>query len=166
MPEPCKVTEDGDSALVIDRQFDAPRPDVWRANIEPDQLVQWLLGPPGWDMTLCEVEARAGGTYHWRWRNTQSGEEFGFSGIYSEVDPGRRLADTQTFHQGTSDAAMGPPTKNIVTFEDTEGGGTLVRTRIEYADAATRKMVLDHGMVDRMEMSYARLDALLANGRA
>ena len=51
-----------DTELVITRIFDAPRPMVYRAFVDPDQLAQWF-GPIGWHVPRdsIEIEARAGG---------------------------------------------------------------------------------------------------------
>lgn len=168
MPDPSEVTLDGDCAVVVTRVFEAPRPLVWRAFTEPAILTRWLLGPPGWEMHVCEVEVKVGGVYRWRWRNTDLGQEFGFTGTYSAVEQGVRLEDQQTFDQGTHGVAMGDPTTNIVVFEDVTDAArpgtrpaTRVITRIEYPDAATRTMVMSQGMSDGMEMSYTGLDRLL-----
>lgn len=151
---------EGADRLVVTRVFAAARPVIWCAFTDPDVLQRWLLGPPGWDMHTCQMDLRDGGSYLWRWRNPATDEVFGFSGTYSYVRPGARTEDTQTFHQGKADTPMGAPTRNVVVFEDAEGG-TRVTTRISYADRATRDMVLAHGMTDGMELSYTRLDALL-----
>ncbi|GAB5446461.1 SRPBCC domain-containing protein [Gymnodinialimonas sp.] len=164
MPDPSDVTLDGDCAVIVTRSFDAPRALVWRAFTEPAILQRWLLGPPGWEMHVCEVEVKVGGSYRWRWRNAELGQEFGFTGTYTAVEIGARLEDRQTFDQGTHGVAMGEPTTNIVVFEDVpdaSGPATRVVTRIEYPDAATRTMVMSQGMSDGMEMSYAGLDKVL-----
>jgi uncharacterized protein YndB with AHSA1/START domain len=151
---------EGADRLVVTRAFAAARPVVWRAFTNPDVLKDWLLGPPGWDMHICEIDLRDGGTYLWRWRNPATDEVFGLRGTYSYVRPGARTEDNQTFHQGEDDTPMGAPTRNVLVFADIDGG-TRVTTRITYANRATRDMVVSHGIRDGMEMSYTRLDALL-----
>ncbi|MEJ6388925.1 SRPBCC domain-containing protein [Gymnodinialimonas ulvae] len=151
---------EGADRLVITRQFAAARAVVWRAFTDPDVLRDWLLGPPGWDMQMCRIDLRENGSYVWRWRDPVTGAVLGFRGTYSYVRAGARTEDTQTFHQGARDAVLGAPTRNVVVFDDIDGG-TRVTTRISYADRATRDMVLDNGLTDGMELSYTRLDALL-----
>ncbi|GAA2716838.1 MULTISPECIES: SRPBCC family protein [Actinoplanes] len=50
------------SELVITRIFDAPRPMVYRAFTDPDQLAAWF-GPVGWSVPrdTVDVDARVGG---------------------------------------------------------------------------------------------------------
>jgi uncharacterized protein YndB with AHSA1/START domain len=159
MPAPATVRLDGDRSVIVTRRFAAPRALVWRAFTEPALLTRWLLGPPGWEMHVCEVDARTGGSYRWRWRNATTEEEFGFAGTYSKVVDKSHLADTQSFDAGTTRATMGTAS-NTADFTD-DGSATRVVTRITYPDAATLKAALATGMTDGMEMSYARLDQLI-----
>ena len=48
--------------LVITRIFDAPRPMVYRAFVDPDQLAAWF-GPVGWSVPRdsVSVETKPGG---------------------------------------------------------------------------------------------------------
>ena len=160
MPTPATVVIDGDTTVVVTRDFDAPRAHVWRAHTEPALLQRWLLGPPGWEMHVCEVDFRVGGSYRWRWRNLDSGIAFGFDGEILAFDPPVRMEERQTFIPGTVGGEMGT-CDNLLTLTETEGGTRLV-TRIRYADRATMEAALATGMTDGMEMSYALLDGLLA----
>ena len=50
------ITTPSDREVVMARTFDAPRTLVWDAYTRPEHLRQWLLGPEGWTMPVCEVE--------------------------------------------------------------------------------------------------------------
>jgi len=171
MPDPALVQLDGDQSVIVERSFTAPRTSVWAAFTNPEVLGQWLLGPPGWDMLECSIDLCVGGGYRWRWRHGDTGEEFGFTGTYSEVQIGARLVDTQSFDQGTHALPLahalplGGAMQNSVVFED-DGNGTRVVTCIRYPDVATRDMVMGQGMATGMETSYARLDHVLATSGA
>lgn len=160
MPEICTVTQDGDRAAIVTRDFAAPRPLIWRAFTDPAILARWLLGPPGWEMHMCEVDVTVGGSYRWRWRNADLKAEFGFAGTYTEVVASERLADSQVITQGANGTPMGDPTVNFVEFMDTKGG-TRVTSRIVYPSAAAAQAVLSQGMAEGMELSYQSLDHLL-----
>jgi uncharacterized protein YndB with AHSA1/START domain len=54
----------------------------------------------------------------------------------------------------------GSGTTNEMTLTPRDGG-TLLSLVITYPSAQVRDMVLETGMVDGMETSYARLDAML-----
>src|SRR5262245_23665510 len=80
-----KVETPNDTDVVMTRSFDAPRDLVYDAWTRPEIVKRWLLGPPGWSMPVCEIDARVGGKYRHVWRNDASGEQFGSSGSYLEV---------------------------------------------------------------------------------
>lgn len=51
----------------ITRLVEGPIDLVWRAHVEPDLIRRWLLGPAGWRMSVCRVEAWVGGTFEHEW---------------------------------------------------------------------------------------------------
>jgi uncharacterized protein YndB with AHSA1/START domain len=58
-----KLTTRGDREIVITRAFDAPRKLVFDAFTKPELVKQWLLGPDGWSMPVCEIDLKVGGKY-------------------------------------------------------------------------------------------------------
>src|SRR6266540_1929931 len=80
-----KLTTPRDRDLVMTRVFDAARQLVYDAHTRPDLVRQWLLGPPGWAMPVCEMDVRGGGEYRWVWRHDTNGAEMGMGGVYREV---------------------------------------------------------------------------------
>jgi len=133
---------------------EGPRELVWRAHTEPDLLQQWLLGPDGWRMTVCEVDPVVDGRYRHAWEPVDGtpGQPFGFDGENLVIDAPRRSVTTE--HMTGTDY---PSTTNDLQLYE-EGGVTLLTLLIEYPDAATRDIVLATGMVDGMETSYERLE--------
>lgn len=168
---PALLNKDADRSVGITRTFNAPRHVIWQAFTDTEVLAHWLLGPPGWTMMLCEISLKSGGGYRWRWRNAATGEEFGFRGVYSVVEPGQRLIDKQVFDQAdhvlsaTAPSAPIVPTKNTVIFRD-DGAGCSVATTVRYPDAATRDAVVVQGLCNGMEVSYRRLDRMLMRAAA
>ncbi|MDN3312007.1 SRPBCC family protein [Microbacterium oryzae] len=147
-----------DQHVRITRVIQGPREMVWRAHFEPELMQKWLLGPDGWAMPVCETSTEVGGTYRYEWEPSAGveGERFGFEGEVLHVEPGRRAVTTERMI-GMAD---GPTTINDLSLYE-EDGLTLLTQLIEYPDAATRDMILETGMVDGMEASYARMEALV-----
>lgn len=145
-----------DTHVRISRLIDGPRDLVWQAHNDPDLMSRWLLGPDGWRVTECVVGAKVGDTHRMRWEPEAGveGEGFGFEGEVLLLDPPFRAVQTERMI-GTP----GPSNVNDLTLVE-EDGATLVTIVIEYPDVATRDMILATGMIDGMETSYARLDAL------
>jgi uncharacterized protein YndB with AHSA1/START domain len=154
------VTLRSDREVKVTRSFRAPRALVYRTYTEPALVQRWLLGPPGWSMPVCEMDVRAGGAYRWRWRNDEDGSEFGFTGVFREVDPGSRLVHTEAYDPGTTGASH--PDEALVTVSFTEDGGiTTVTSLIDFGSKEARDAAVATGMTNGMEMGYQRLDRLL-----
>lgn len=143
-----------DQHVRITRLIEGPRELVWRAHHEPELLSQWLLGPDGWRMTVCEVDTTVGGSYRYAWEPVggTEGQPFGFDGETLLSEAPRRAVTTE--HMTGTDY---PSTINDLQLYE-EDGATLLTLLIEYPDAKTRDMVLATGMVDGMETSYRRLE--------
>lgn len=160
--KPAETTLPSDTEVLVKRSFDASVDLVWRAYVEPELLRRWCTGTPGWSMPVCEMDMRAGGKYRWRWRNDENGQEFGFTGDVLEVVPHAKLVHTQMFDAGNLAVSMGSePSIITVVFDETDGI-TSVATTIKYASKADRDEALATGMTDGMEISYQRLDEVLA----
>jgi uncharacterized protein YndB with AHSA1/START domain len=145
----------GDTQVRVSRLVRGDLATVWRAHNDPELLPQWLLGPDGWTMPVCEVATEVGQTYRYEWAPVDGGAGFGFTGTLLEASAPYRSVTTEAMI-----GADGPSTINELTLTSV-GGGTLVSLLITYPDAALRRSVLDTGMTDGMEASYARLEALI-----
>ena len=86
-----------DNELAISRVFDAPRERVFAATSTPETIRRWLLGPPGWDMSECAIEAKAGTPYRFAWRNSGNGAAIGLGGTITEAVAPERLVATERF---------------------------------------------------------------------
>lgn len=155
-PGALKVTTPSDREIVLTRSFDAPRQLVWEALTTPSLLSRWLLGPPGWTMTTCEMDLRVGGSYRYEWRK-ENGTVMGMGGVLREVVPPERMTATEQFDESWY------PGEGMVSqvLTEQEGKTTLTMT-LRYESKEARDMVVKSGATSGMEMGYARLDELLA----
>jgi uncharacterized protein YndB with AHSA1/START domain len=156
------VTLPNDRDVVVVRAFNAPRTLVFDAWTKPALIQRWMLGPPGWTMPVCEMDVRPGGTFKWRWRSEESGAEFGFTGEFREVVRPSRIVHLERYEPGDVGGEMG---EALVTSELTEKSGVTTQTMtIHYESKAVRDAALKTGMTDGMEMSFQKLDEVLATG--
>lgn len=156
-PFATHVTTPSDREITVTRQVRAPRELVWRAYTDPDLIPRWLLGPPGWTMPVCEMDARVGGAYRYLWvSEADPAVKMGLAGVHREVDPPARLVATQSFEPDM----MGGESLVTTTFEEA-GGLTTIATTILYASEEIRDAAASTGMADGMEAGYQRLEGLL-----
>src|SRR5215472_1337144 len=147
--------EPGKQEMIITREFDAPRELVFKAFTDPELYVQWL-GPLRITMMLDTFEPRSGG----RWRyihKDQSGNEFGFHGVYHEVFAPERIIDTFEF-EGLSEA--GHVCLETLTLEALPGGRTRLTAQSVFQSVADRDGALQSGMEEGIHDSYERLTEL------
>lgn len=152
------VSLPSDREVVMTRTFDAPRELVWEAFTKPEHVQQWLLGPDGWEMPICEIDLRPGGSWRYGWRSVDgSGEPFELQGEFREISAPERIVHTER---------MGDGPEAVATLVLTEAGGrTTMSQTVEYPSKEIRDQVLATGMTDGAGKSYARLADHLAKIR-
>jgi len=150
-----QVTTPSDREVAIRRIFNAPRRLVFEAWTNPKYVPQWMLGPQGWTMPVCEIDLRPGGAWHFVWRQSD-GAEMEMSGTYREVKPPERVVSTESW------GGDWPETLNTVVFSE-EDGKTSVAITILYPSKEARDAALQTGMAKGVGMSYDRLEGLLAS---
>jgi uncharacterized protein YndB with AHSA1/START domain len=156
-----KLTTSGDREIVMTRVFQAPRRLVFDAFTKPELVKQWLLGPPGWSMPVCEIDLKVGGTYRYVWRRDSDGSEMGLGGVYREIVPQERIVSTEVFDKAWY---PGEAVGTIVLSE--QGGKTTVTQTVLYQSREARDGILKSGMEKGVAMSYDRLAELLASRSA
>lgn len=146
---------EGDLYVVVTRRFAAPPEAVYRAHTEPALIQQWMLGPPGWTMPVCQIESRPGGKIRYEWSDGQ-GHGFYLTGECLVLEPCRRLVHVERMHLPDP-----TPDNHVETIFEADGSGTLMTMRMTLPDAATRAAMLASGMEHGMEASYVRLETIL-----
>ena len=157
-PVTSKMTlkKEGDRHVIVTRRFQASPEKVYRAHTDPKLVQQWMLGPEGWTMPVCENDARPNGKIRYEWSNGQ-GQGFSLTGEYLELEPPRRIVHVERMHL----PGMTTPDNHIETRFEPDGDGTLMTMRMTLPDAETRKQMLASGMEKGMEVSYARLEEMI-----
>lgn len=153
-----ELKTEGDTHIVVTRRFAAPPESVYRAHTDPKLIQKWLLGPEGWTMPVCEVDARPGGKFRYEWKNAQ-GSGFHITGEYVELKPSSRIVHVERMWLPDP-----TPDNHVDTRFDKDGAGTLMTIRMTLPDEKTRAGMLTTGMAGGMEASYVRLEGLIPFG--
>jgi uncharacterized protein YndB with AHSA1/START domain len=136
---------DGDTDIIVRRDFTHLPARVWRALTEPALIRQWM----GQDaMTRCEMDLRPGGSFRYEW------PEFFFSGPILAVDAPHHMTHVEHFSGDTSYHA------EITTDLVARGTGTRMTMVMRYANAEARAAAIKAGFVDGFDEVYGRLEAL------
>jgi uncharacterized protein YndB with AHSA1/START domain len=146
------IIEPGKQDVIFKRVFDAPREIVFRALTDPS-LVPSYWGPAKYEVTVDEMEPRAGG----RWRyitRADDGGEHSFHGVYHEVSP-ERIVQTSEYEGAPGHVAL-----ETALLEERDGKtyytGISLAGSVEERDA-----VVATGMESGARELYNRLDELV-----
>jgi uncharacterized protein YndB with AHSA1/START domain len=147
------IVEPGKQEIIATRVFDATPELVFRAYTEPDLLKQWL-GPRRLTMTLCQMDVKSGGTWHFIHRDAE-GNEYGFHGTFHAVVAPERIVRTFEF-----EGAPGHVSLETATFA-VQDGKTKVTTHAVYQSVEDRDGMVGAGMESGMNEGLDQLDELL-----
>ena len=148
------LTTPSDREIVITRVVAAPRRLVFEAYTNPEHVSNWMLGPEGWAMPVCEIDLRLGGVWHFVWRR-DDGTEMAMRGVYREIVPPERLVSTDAW------GGDWPETLNTLILTE-EAGKTTITQRVLYPSKEARDAALKTGMLEGMTTTFERLGEYLA----
>jgi uncharacterized protein YndB with AHSA1/START domain len=154
------VTLPTGTQILITREFDAPRPLVYRAYTEPELVARWWSGERG-AVTSVESDLRVGG----RWRYVMianEGFEVAFHGTYREVVPNERIVATEIFEgapgapaYSNGDETGAPVTTTSFTEAD---GRTTITQLVECGTKEVRDAIIGSGMEGGMQEAMDKLE--------
>lgn len=139
--------------ITVARDFNAPQALVWRALTEPALLAQWW-GQPGSPMGVDKHDLWVGGQWRFVERDA-AGNEYGFRGIFREIEPPRRIV--QTFEY---ELMAGHVILETMTLSEDDGRTTLTAVQ-QFDNIEDLEGMYQSGMEDGTEKSYNQLAALL-----
>lgn len=146
-------TTPSDREIACTHIVEAPRALVFDMHLRPELVRQWMLGPEGWSMPVCEIDARPGGAWRYVWRR-DNGSEMGMTGEFREIVRPTRLVYTEAW------GGEWPETLNTVVFTE-DAGRTSIITRVRYPTRRARDAVWGSGMEEGWARSYDRLDEMV-----
>jgi uncharacterized protein YndB with AHSA1/START domain/catechol 2,3-dioxygenase-like lactoylglutathione lyase family enzyme len=140
-----------DTDIQIRRTVAAPRALVFDCYTKPEHLPNWMAGPPGWSMQVCEIDLRPGGAFRYVLRG-EGDAELILSGTFQEVERPLRVVSTETW------GPQWPETLNTLTFA-AFGSHTTITTLVRYPSREARDAALQSGMKEGMEAGFASLES-------
>jgi uncharacterized protein YndB with AHSA1/START domain len=147
-----------DRELVISRTFDRPARIVFDAWTKPELVRRWWA-PASHCVSLvgCDADVRVGGAYRYVMRR-DTGQEFAFSGTYTELTPYTRMVYTQIFEPMRAAGAV----TITLTLDERDGKTHLVLHSL-YPSKETLQAAIASGMEHGMRETMDQLDELVAS---
>jgi uncharacterized protein YndB with AHSA1/START domain len=139
-----------DLEIVLTREFDAPIQLVFDVFTKPEH-VRRTIAPFGETVTVCSIDLRVGGEYHFVFV-TGDGVECSFRGTFLEVEPPTRTVETWLF-EGWPDA----PAVESMDLHETDGVTKLTH-RLAFRDKAGRDHMTKY---DGLQANFDHVEDLL-----
>jgi uncharacterized protein YndB with AHSA1/START domain len=157
------ITKAEGNVLTLERVFDAPRELVFKVFSEAEHLKHWW-GPRGWTLTVCNVDFRPGGVWHYCMKciDEKQVDFFGFESwgkaVYEEIVVPEKVIFIDYFSDADGNETEGMPSSQItMTLVELEGK-TKIISRAEYASAEALKTVMEMGMEQGITETWDRLE--------
>ncbi|MDC0716803.1 SRPBCC family protein [Nannocystis bainbridge] len=150
------VTLPSDTEILITRVFDYPAELIFKACTTPALIKRWWGFETG-EWLVCEVDLREGG--RWRYVVREQDMEVGFHGEYRQIDRPHRVVSTEVFEGFPDGEAL-----NTMTLEEVDGVTTM-RTLVKHSCQEHRDGHINSGMESGMQVSYDRMEAVVAGLR-
>ena len=147
--------------VVITRVFDVPARLLFEAYSTPEHLMQWF-GPPGWPLTLCEMDFRVGGRFRFAMTGPDGKQGTPFGGEYLEIVPNRKIVYTGAFETPGAETM----TVTITFDEDEQRGQTTLTIHTLFASVAMKNEHLGMGYAQGIASGLDQLADVVAEMRA
>lgn len=159
---PATHTDPSERAIVITREFSAPRKLVWDVWTRPEHVANWW-GPRGFTTTVTEMDLRPGGK--WRYvMHGPDGTDYPVHGVFREVAPIERIVTTDEFDENWQPPQPIDLPRGIVTTAqfDELGAKTRLTMTITHATIEDKKKHEAMGVVGGWNSSFDCMDDYLA----
>jgi uncharacterized protein YndB with AHSA1/START domain len=147
--------------LVMERIFDAPKELLFQMFAKAEHL-QHFWGPQHWTLTVCKVDFRKGGIWHYYMKSPDGQIEAWGKATYQEIDESNRiiLIDGFSDAEGNTNPDL-PESQTTFTFVEHGNQTKLVLHTLFASEEDLRKtleMQMLEGMADTLDRLAARLD--------
>jgi uncharacterized protein YndB with AHSA1/START domain len=149
------LTQPSDTAIRMERKFDAPAELVFDVWTQPEHVRNWW-GYPEHPMTDCRIDLRVGGEYRYAAQIPDFGE-IAFRGVFMEVERPHRLVATEVYEAYPDVEGV-----NTLTLVEEDGVTTMV-VIMSYPTREARDGVVESGMERGLQVSLDRIDLILAS---
>jgi uncharacterized protein YndB with AHSA1/START domain len=142
------------ATLTLVRTLQAPAQEVFKAWTDPALIHRWMSSSSS--TTVAEVDARVGGHYRLETKSPD-GQVHVTTGVYRELEPGRRLVQTWIY-EGPIPDFMGHETLLTVELRELEAGVTELTLKHERLPSDTYRDSVTKGwtaLLDSLAALYA-----------
>lgn len=141
--------------LVIARVLDAPARLLFEAHAKPEHLRKWF-GPPGYPLTLCEMDFRVGGKYRFAMTGPDGQQMTPFGGTYLEIVRNERIQWDDAWEDADAERMV-----VTVTFDEQKDVTTKMTITTVFASITMMKKHLEMGYEQGVSAGFAQLASVV-----
>jgi uncharacterized protein YndB with AHSA1/START domain len=138
--------EDGKQDLVITREFDLPVELLFKANVEPDIVEQWM------GTKVLKLESKKHGSYQFETKDAQGKVVFQANGVIHEFVPNRKI--TRTFEMENTPFGV---QLELYEFEKLTDDSSKLIMHVILESVAQRDQILQLPFAQGINMAHNRL---------
>ncbi|MBC7947433.1 MAG: SRPBCC domain-containing protein [Chitinophagaceae bacterium] len=149
MERKTKITaEDGQQDMLITREFDLPLELLFKANVEPEIVEQWM------GTKVVKLESRKHGGWQYETSDPKGNVVFRANGVIHEFVPNQKI--TRTFEMENTPF---PVQLEFFEFEKLTDDTSKLTMHIVYKSVAARDQMLKLPFAQGLNMAHDRLQA-------
>lgn len=147
----------------VEREFDAPGEQVWRAWTEPELLDQWWAPKP-YKTNTKTMEFKSGSRWHYYMQGPE-GDVHWCMANYISIEPHKSIQWQDCFcdEAGNENKAL-PSTHWNIVFTPV-GNITKVNVILTYASKEQMETIIGFGFKEGFAMAHNNLDELISQGK-
>lgn len=160
MEKQTRVTKDLNARkIIVEREFDAPVQDVWRAWTEKELLDQWWAPRP-WKAETRSLDFREGGSWLYCMKGPE-GEASWCRADFKTINKHKSFTSVDNFCDESGKVDGNFPNMYWKTEFIASGPGTKVIAEISFDSEADLQKILELGFEEGFKMALGNLDELL-----
>ncbi|HEX6334401.1 MAG TPA: SRPBCC domain-containing protein [Flavisolibacter sp.] len=146
--------------IIVEREFDAPLAQVWRAWTEAELLDQWWAPRP-WKTRTRSMDFREGGVWLYYMEGPE-GEKQLCRVDYATIRPEQSFTGDDAFCDEAGNINRDFPVMHWQCHFSGTSSGTLVRVEITFDSEADMEKIIEMGFQEGFTAAHGNLDELLA----
>jgi uncharacterized protein YndB with AHSA1/START domain len=146
---------------VVTRVMELPARLLFEAYTKPEHVKRWF-GPPGYPLTLCEMDFRPGGKFRFAMTGPEGVQHTPFGGTYLEIVKNERIAYDNAFETlmpGMPEALLGRMVVTV-TFDALEANKTRLTVSTLFDTKAMHDAHVGMGYEQGVGASIPQLEAV------
>jgi len=152
MEQKTKINaEEGKQDLIITREFNLPLELLFKANVEPEIVEQWM------GTKVLKLENKKHGSYQFETKDKNGNVVFQSSGVIHDLQPNSKI--TRTFEMANTPFGV---QLEICEFEKLGDDKSKLKMHVIYESAAQRDQVLKLPFAQGINMAHNRLEDVVS----